>query len=59
MILEEYGAAAQPCRNGLRKEINQLELNLASDVKGNKKGFYKYSSSKRKRESCWMGQGNW
>lgn len=59
MILEEYGAAAQLCRNGLRKGINQLELNLANDVKGNRKGFCKYSSSKRKRESRWMGQGNW
>lgn len=39
MIQEEHGAAVQPCRNGLKKAINQLELNLANEVKGNKKGF--------------------
>lgn len=59
-MIQEYGAAVQTCRNGLRKAITQLELNLANDIKWNKKGFYKYSSGKRKtRESCWLGQGDW
>lgn len=32
----------------VRKDKVHLELNLAPDVKGNKKGFSKYVSSKRK-----------
>ncbi|KAK4807097.1 hypothetical protein QYF61_018438 [Mycteria americana] len=32
----------------VRKAKSQMELNLARDVKGNKKGFYKYIGDKRK-----------
>ena len=32
----------------VRKAKADLELNLAKDVKGNRKGFYKYINSKRK-----------
>ncbi|PKU48851.1 dynein heavy chain axonemal-like [Limosa lapponica baueri] len=45
---EEYRDAAQLCRNGVRKAKVQLELNLATDAKNNKKGFYRYVSQKRK-----------
>ena len=42
---EEYGDA---CKDLVRKAKAWLELELARNVKGNKKGFYKYSISKRK-----------
>lgn len=34
--------------DGVRKVKVDMEVNLARDVKGNKKGFYKYINSKRK-----------
>ncbi|KAK4826502.1 hypothetical protein QYF61_009763 [Mycteria americana] len=34
--------------NGVRKAKTHLESNLTQDLKGNKKGFFKYISSKRK-----------
>jgi len=40
--------SAQLCRDGLRKAKVQLGLDLARDVKNNKKGFYRYVSQKRK-----------
>ena len=30
------------CRDRIRKAKAQMELNLARDVKDNKKGFYRY-----------------
>lgn len=48
MTQEEYRNTVQLCRDGLRKAKIHLELNLAKDVKGNRKGFYKYTCSKRK-----------
>ncbi|KFQ50610.1 hypothetical protein N334_03009, partial [Pelecanus crispus] len=45
---EEYREAAWWCREGVRKAKAQLELNLARDVKNNKKGFYRYVNQKRK-----------
>lgn len=33
---------------GLRKAKGDLQLNLARDMKGSKKGFYKYIKSKKK-----------
>lgn len=56
MILEEYGAAAYLCRNGVRKGINQLKFNLANYVKGNKKGFYKYTAAKEKGKAAGWGR---
>lgn len=34
----------------VRKTEDQLELKLARDVKNNKKGFFRYVSSKQKRK---------
>jgi len=44
---EEYREAARLRRDGVRKAKAQLELNLARDVKNNKKGFYRYVSWKK------------
>jgi len=35
------------CRDAIRKDMAQLELILARDVKNNKKGFYRYVGQKR------------
>jgi len=49
---EECSDTAQLYRDGVRKAKVQLELNVASNAKNNKKGFYRYVSQKRKvRES--------
>ncbi|KFQ24942.1 hypothetical protein N332_13039, partial [Mesitornis unicolor] len=49
---EEYKATVRLCTEKIRKAKAQLELNLASAVKDNKKGFYIYISNKRRtRES--------
>ncbi|GAB0208568.1 mitochondrial enolase superfamily member 1 [Grus japonensis] len=45
---EEYRNADRVCRDATRKAKAHLELNLAGEVKENKKGFFKYISSKRK-----------
>ena len=45
---EEYRDTVQLCRDGVRKAKAHLELNLARDVKHNKKGFYSYTGDKRK-----------
>ncbi|KFZ66869.1 hypothetical protein N338_11098, partial [Podiceps cristatus] len=44
---KEYRDAGRNCRNGIRKAKAQMELNLARDVKNNKKGFYRYIGQKR------------
>lgn len=36
------------CRDATRKTKVPLELNLAKDVKNNKKGFFKYISIKKR-----------
>ncbi|XP_074451776.1 uncharacterized protein LOC141746694 [Larus michahellis] len=45
---EGYRNATRACRDETREAKAALELNLARDVKLNKKGFYKYIGSKRK-----------
>ncbi|GAB0208111.1 mitochondrial enolase superfamily member 1 [Grus japonensis] len=45
---EEYRDVVRECRDAMRKAKAHLELNVARDVKDNKKGFFKYISSKRK-----------
>ena len=35
------------CRDKIRKAKAQMELNLARDVKNNKKGFYRYIGWRR------------
>jgi len=45
---EEYRDAAWLCRDGVRKAMVRMELNLARDSKNNNKGFYRQVSQKRK-----------
>jgi len=45
---EEYRNVVRACRDATRKVKVHLELNLARDVKNNKKGFFNYISSKWK-----------
>ena len=45
---EEYRNVVRACRDATRKVKFHLELNLASDVKDNKKSFFKHISSKWK-----------
>jgi len=45
---EEYRNIVRACREAMSKAKAHLELNLARDVKNNKKSFFKYISSKRK-----------
>ena len=45
---KEYSNIIRVCRDATRKAKGHLELNLARDVNHNKKGFFKYISSKRK-----------
>ena len=44
---EEYRGFIQRCRDGIRKAKAQMELNLARDMKNNKKGFYRYTGRRR------------
>lgn len=39
---EEYRDTSWVCRDGMRKVKGQSELNLVSNVKNNKMGFYRY-----------------
>ncbi|CAM4611583.1 unnamed protein product [Caretta caretta] len=48
MTREEYKNIARACRSEIRKAKSHLELQLASDVKSNKKGFFRYVSNKKK-----------
>ena len=45
---EECREIVQTARDQVRKAKALIELNLARDVKGNKKSFYRYISDKRK-----------
>jgi len=45
---KEEQATWEEYREATRKAKAHLELNLARDVKDNKKGFFKYVSSKAK-----------
>ncbi|CAM4575936.1 unnamed protein product [Lepidochelys kempii] len=48
MTREEYKNIANACRSEIRKAKSHLELQLARDVKSNKKGFFRYVSKKKK-----------
>ncbi|CAM5091720.1 unnamed protein product [Eretmochelys imbricata] len=48
MTREEYKDLARACRGEIRKAKSHLELQLAKDVKSNKKGFFRYFSKKKK-----------
>ena len=45
---EDYKDVVKLCRENVRRAKVQLELNLATAVKDNKKCFYKFINSKRK-----------
>lgn len=45
---QERGDTVQVCRDGVRKGEAHLELNVVRDMKGNKKGFYMHTRSKKK-----------
>ncbi|KAK4822040.1 hypothetical protein QYF61_006953 [Mycteria americana] len=45
---ENYKGVMRSCREKIRRAKAQLELNLATTVKDNKKCFYKYISNKRR-----------
>ena len=45
---EQYKNVVRDCRDATRKVKAHLELNLAKEIKNNKKGFIKYVNSKRK-----------
>jgi len=45
---EEYRNVVRACRDAVRKAKVHLELNLARDVKDNKKDFSKYINNKWK-----------
>jgi len=47
-IWEEYRNVVRACRGATRKAKAHLELNLARNVRNNKKGVFNYISSKRK-----------
>ncbi|KFQ43562.1 hypothetical protein N333_00528, partial [Nestor notabilis] len=44
---EDYRNVVREARDQVRKAKAQLELNLARDVKSNRKGFYRYIVNKR------------
>lgn len=44
---EEYREISPKTRNQDRKAKVLIELNLARDIKGNKKGFYRYISAQK------------
>ena len=48
MIQEAHRDTVQVCRDGVRKSKAHLELNLTREMKGKKKGFYRYVSNKWK-----------
>ncbi|KGL97778.1 hypothetical protein N301_06892, partial [Charadrius vociferus] len=45
---EEYRGIVRAARDRVRQAKAQIELNLAKDIKTNKKSFFKYVSEKRK-----------
>ncbi|GAB0186361.1 hypothetical protein GRJ2_001101400 [Grus japonensis] len=45
---EEYRETVQAARDQVKKAKALIELNLARDIKDNKKSFYRYASDKRK-----------
>ncbi|CAM5148805.1 unnamed protein product [Eretmochelys imbricata] len=47
MTRDEYKNIARACRSEIRKAKSLLELQLATDVKSNKKGFFRYISNKK------------
>ncbi|CAM5075663.1 unnamed protein product [Natator depressus] len=48
MTRDEYKNIAWACRSEIRKAKSHLEMQLARDVKSNKKGFFRYVGNKKK-----------
>ena len=48
MAWKEYKDAIQMCRDGIRQDKTEIELNLGRDVKNNKQGFKRFMGQKRK-----------
>ncbi|CAM4553989.1 unnamed protein product [Caretta caretta] len=48
MTRKEYKHVARACRNEIRRAKSHLELQLARDVRSNKKGFFRYVGNKKK-----------
>ncbi|CAM5165400.1 unnamed protein product [Natator depressus] len=48
MTREEYKNIARACRSEIKKPKSHLEVQLARDVKSNRKGFFRYVSNKKK-----------
>ena len=44
---EDYSAVARGCRGVVRKAKAEMELGLASQIKDNKKSFFKYIGGKK------------
>ncbi|KAG6935691.1 hypothetical protein G0U57_014642, partial [Chelydra serpentina] len=59
MTREEYKNIVQACRSEIRKAKSQLELQLARDVKSNKKSFYRYVSNKEEARKSVGPLLNW
>lgn len=47
-----YRNSIQAYRDKVRKDKGYLQLNLVGDIKGKKKSFYKYRSSKKRTKAC-------
>ncbi|KAK4809658.1 hypothetical protein QYF61_002555 [Mycteria americana] len=47
---EDYKGVARLCRENIRRAKAELEVNLAAAVKGSKKHFFTYISSKRRAQ---------
>ena len=45
---EDYKDVGRLCKEKIRRAKAQLELNLATAVKDNKKCFYKYNNNRRR-----------
>jgi len=46
--MEDYKDVVRLCREKIRRVKAQLEFNMATVIKDNKKCFYKYTSNKRR-----------
>lgn len=56
---EEHRDAIQTCSSWIRKAEVQIELNLARDVRNNKKGFYRYIGQKKQKKGECTSSAKW
>lgn len=50
---DKYRDTVHAFRDGSSKAKVHMELNMLRDAKGNKKGFYRYTSSKSRLAKIW------